>query len=178
MYDPCSSCPKGEYSQPCCSVQCSYGRGLDELKMLREQTKKLAEVVGGELVQGIDADTCAIEDLQTLLRNDFHAIGIVTVIRAINALKEQNRNKMPLTIEEVKALSDKVENNPNQWVWIEILDYRISKPGCGKVSAYYRVQYDYTHGEAFCCGYPGITYDFDYAEYGKTWFAYTHPPTK
>ena len=22
------------------------------------------------------------------------------------------------------------------------------------------------------------TYDFDYAEYGKTWFAYTHPPTK
>lgn len=86
MYDPCSSCPKGEYSQPCCSVQCSYGRDLDELKMLREQTKKLAEVVGGELVQGIDADTCAIEDLQTLLRNDFHAIGIVTVIRAINAL--------------------------------------------------------------------------------------------
>lgn len=111
MYDPCSFCPKGEYSQPCCSVQCSYGRDLDELKMLREQVKKLAEVVGGELVQGIDADTCAIEDLQTLLRNDFHAIGIVTVIRAINALKEQSRNKMPLTIEEVKALSDKVEKD-------------------------------------------------------------------
>lgn len=68
MYDPCSSCPQGEYSQPCCSVQCSYGRDLDELKMLREQTKKLAEVVGGELVQSIDADTCAIENLQTLLR--------------------------------------------------------------------------------------------------------------
>lgn len=62
MYDPCSFCPKGEYSQPCCSVQCSYGRDLDELKMLREQVKKLAEVVGGELVQGIDADTCAIEN--------------------------------------------------------------------------------------------------------------------
>lgn len=44
MYDPCSFCPKGKYSQPCCSAQCVYGKDLDELKMLREQTKKLAEV--------------------------------------------------------------------------------------------------------------------------------------
>lgn len=68
MYDPCSSCPKGEYSQPYCSAQCVYGKDLDELKMLREQTKKLAEVVGGELVQGIDADTCTIEEKPTTPR--------------------------------------------------------------------------------------------------------------
>lgn len=121
MYDPCSSCPKGEYSQPCCSVQCSYGRDLDELKMLREQTKKLAEVVGGELVQSIDADTCAIENLQTLLRNDFHAIGIVTVIRAINALNVQRADTLDMRIMkmDVKTPETGVKTSEGVPLWID-----------------------------------------------------------
>lgn len=85
---------------------------------------------------------------------------------------------MPLTVEELKALDSNTNGTPRQWMWIEILDDKMLKPGFGKVSAYYRVQYDYTHGEAFCCGYPGMSYGFDYAEYGKTWIAYNHPPDK
>lgn len=68
-----------------------------------------------------------------------------------------------LTIEELKNLPLK------EWCWVEVLQPFDSAE---KVSAYYRKHYDYSHERAFCCGYPGLSFSFDYADYGITWEAY------
>lgn len=84
-----------------------------------------------------------------------------------------NRRTQPdnaaLSIMQLKQMNKNMYNR--QWVWIEVLvaDDRHE-------SAYYRVQYDYTHGRAFCCGYPGLGFSFDYNNYGTTWLAYVHKP--
>lgn len=70
-----------------------------------------------------------------------------------------------LSVEQLKVLPQRA------WVWIEILKpYSFGE----KVSAYYRIDYDYTSGRALCCGYPGITFNFYYADYDKTWTAYQY----
>lgn len=72
-----------------------------------------------------------------------------------------------LSIEDLKNLPLR------EWVWIEVLqlfDY------AEKASAYYRKQADYSHERAFCCGYPGLSFSFDYADYGTTWEAYICRP--
>lgn len=88
---------------------------------------------------------------------------------AIQALteKQQREENKALTVEYLKEINQDMENR--RWVWIEVLkpyDYKT------KVSAYYQAQSDYTKGEAFCCGYPGMGYSFDYSDYGKIWLAY------
>lgn len=73
----------------------------------------------------------------------------------------------PLTVEEVRALPLR------EWLWVEVLQegyYREAK------SAYYRVQADYSRGEALCCGYPGLGFEFEYEDYGKTWLPYRRKP--
>ena len=71
------------------------------------------------------------------------------------------------TIEELQSIPE------GEWVWIEVL-----KPFdfAEKVSAYYRKQYDYTHGRGFTCGCPGLSFSFDYADYNDTWTAYLYRP--
>lgn len=73
-----------------------------------------------------------------------------------------------LNVEWLKSLRE------GEWVWIEVL-----KPFdfTEKVSAYYRKQADYTRGRAFVCGYPGLSFTFDYADYNDTWTAYLYQPT-
>lgn len=172
MFNPCTQCQKGEYNPFYCSSLCEYAKNIEEVKMLRRQVEKTAEVLGGNLVEGNNAYTCAIEDLQKLLRDDFHEIGIITVIWAIKALKHICNDKQPLDVEQLKEISSAVENGKKGWVWIKILDSGLLKPGIGKESAYYQTQMDYTRGRAFVCGYPGISYGFDYMDYGKKWLAY------
>jgi len=72
-----------------------------------------------------------------------------------------------LSIEQLKALPLR------EWVWIEVL-----KPFTfeEKISAYYRKQADYSHDRSFCCGYPGLSFSFDYADYNITWTAYAYKP--
>jgi hypothetical protein len=66
---------------------------------------------------------------------------------------------------------NELQNMPlHEWVWIEVLAPFESKD---KISAYYRKQVDYSRGMAFCCGYPGLSFSFDYNEYGKSWVAYS-----
>lgn len=91
----------------------------------------------------------------------------------LKMLREQIEHQTPIPIEQLKEWSGNADGITRHWVWIEILDDQLLNPGCGKVSAYYRVQYDYTHGEALVCGYPGISYAFDYVDYGKKWAAYS-----
>ena len=72
-----------------------------------------------------------------------------------------------LTIEELRALSLR------DWVWIECLqpfNHTL------QVSAYYQKHEDYCPEDTFFCGYPGITFPFDYADYGITWEAYACRP--
>lgn len=82
-------------------------------------------------------------------------------------------NKMvPLTLDELREIAECVVTCP--WVWIEVITPHSKCKD--EVSAYYRVQNDYTRGRAFCCGYPGMSFAFDYADYGKTWLAYRTKP--
>ena len=78
-------------------------------------------------------------------------------------------NRNPLSIEQLKGLSE------GEWVWIEVL---IPFSYEHKISAYYKKQYDYSHGRAFCCGYPGLSFGFNYIDYEKTWVAYRTQPEK
>lgn len=77
----------------------------------------------------------------------------------------------PLTLEQLQEMNGDMETRP--WVWIEMLveDKRHK-------SAYYQIQHDYTKGEALCCGYPGMGYEFEYEDYNETWLAYAHKPEK
>ena len=94
---------------------------------------------------------------------------------AISALRQQetvtNRNGLnePLTLEELRKMPIR------DWVWIEILNpdaFRSKET----VSAYYRKYDGYKADEIFWCGYPGLGFGFDYADYGKTWLAYRQKP--
>lgn len=90
---------------------------------------------------------------------------------AIQALTEKlhRLENPPLTVDYLKEINRDMNNR--RWVWIEVLkpfDYKT------KVSAYYQAQSDYTKGESFCCGYPGIGFGFDYCDYGRTWIAYCY----
>lgn len=72
-----------------------------------------------------------------------------------------------LSIEQLKELPLR------SWVWIKVLvpfEFR------DKVSAYYRKCYDYSYDQAFICGYPGLSFSFDYEDYNKTWIAYQYQP--
>lgn len=73
----------------------------------------------------------------------------------------------PLELDKVKSLQVR------SWLWIDILkEHRPRSP----VSGYFRVQEDYTKGDALCAGYPGITYEFEYADYGRTWVGFQFQP--
>ena len=84
--------------------------------------------------------------------------------------KQERENPQPLTLEQLKSM-DLLE-----WCWIEVLvpfDFEL------KVSAYYQKQEvgtERTMLKTFWCGYPGMTFGFDYCNYGKTWLAYAHKP--
>ena len=82
-------------------------------------------------------------------------------------ITEQNFAKTTLSIEQLKNLPLR------EGVWIEVLEPFAYEE---KVSAYYRKQADYSHNKSFCCGYPGLSFSFDYADYNKTWTAYIHQP--
>lgn len=88
------------------------------------------------------------------------------------ALKRYRPIQKPLTVEELREMP------LFAWVWIEILTPSAFDDFFVKAkSAYYGKQLDYSNGEAFCCGYPGIGYSYDYCDYGKTWIALQHEPT-
>lgn len=81
---------------------------------------------------------------------------------------KRKRNE-PLTLDELRQLPIR------DWVWIEILNpdaFRSKET----VSAYYRKYDGYKADEIFWCGYPGLGFGFDYADYGKTWLAYRQKP--
>lgn len=84
---------------------------------------------------------------------------------AITAMKEQE-NIYPLTVENLQQMPIM------SLVWVEILEEDFQRAESG----YYKKQFDFTKGEAFCCGYPGIIYCFDYSKYWKEWIAYRHQP--
>lgn len=77
----------------------------------------------------------------------------------------------PLSVVELRLINAETENR--SWIWIQISKHVESG---NKVSAYYQSQLNYTHGRAFCCGYPGLGFCFEYSDYGKTWLAYLHKP--
>lgn len=107
----------------------------------------------------------AIMALLGLMREKEDKHGQADHLRELLEAKAE-RNE-PLTLEEVRALSLR------DWLWIEVLQdgyYREAK------SAYYQVQADYSNGKALCCGYPGLGFEFDYEDYGKTWLAYRRKP--
>lgn len=93
-------------------------------------------------------------------------------VAALRAQQEAEKNE-PLTIEELKAMPLK------EWVWIEILDPETFDylAFIKAESAYYR-KHDYGIHETLFCGYPGISFAFDYVDYGKAWVAYTSRPPK
>ena len=84
-------------------------------------------------------------------------------------VKHSRQLNTPLTLDELRKLPIR------DWVWIEILNpdaFRSKET----VSAYYRKYDGYKKDEIFWCGYPGLGFGFDYADYGKTWLAYRQKP--
>ena len=86
---------------------------------------------------------------------------------AISALRQQEhfrdltKKVEPLTLDELRQMPIR------DWVWIDVLHSNEA------VSSYYRKYDGYKKDEIFWCGYPGLGFGFDYADYGKTWMAYS-----
>ena len=80
---------------------------------------------------------------------------------AISALRQQEHDRNePLTLDELRQMPIR------DWVWIDVFHSKEA------VSSYYRKYDGYKKDEIFWCGYPGLGFGFDYADYGKTWLAY------
>ena len=91
--------------------------------------------------------------------------GLCCLYESQRTIKENQ----PLTLDELRKMPIR------DWVWIEILNpdaFRSKET----VSAYYRKYDGYKKAEIFWCGYPGLGFGFDYADYGKTWLAYRQKP--
>ena len=91
---------------------------------------------------------------------------------AISALRQQERfgeTNKSLTMDELRKMPI------HDWVWIEALNIDAFRSK-ETVSAYYRKYDGYKKDEIFWCGYPGLGFGFDYADYGKTWLAYRQKP--
>lgn len=105
------------------------------------------------------------------LHNAFDC-GYRSAIRARQEVESKLKvveSNAPLTLDELRQLPIR------DWVWIEILNpdaFRSKET----VSAYYRKYDGYKADEIFWCGYPGLGFGFDYADYGKTWLAYRRKP--
>lgn len=114
----------------------------------------------------------AIVRLENLIDSEKKPRNQLALNMAIDDMREQEEreNPKPLTLDELR------ETSLQEWVWISVL----SPFECEqKVSAYYR-RYESCGAalaaRAFWCGYPGLTFGFDYVDYGKTWLAYSHKP--
>lgn len=94
---------------------------------------------------------------------------IDSAIAFVNQHRRPSPSTAPLTLDELRKMDSDMQTR--RWVWIKV----IATDGRHE-SAYYRVQSDYTHGRAFCCGWPGTGFAFEYADYGKTWLAYRCKP--
>lgn len=80
--------------------------------------------------------------------------------------KEERENPKPLTLGELREVPFL------EWIWINVLSPFEHEQ---KVSAYYRRHTSCgaaLAAKTFWCGYPGLTFGFDYADYGKSWLAY------
>ena len=93
----------------------------------------------------------------------------------VKALREHAEWARANEWETPSTLGDLRQMPIRDWVWIEILnpDAFLSKE---TVSAYYRKYDGYKKDEIFWCGYPGLGFGFDYADYGKAWLAYRQKP--
>ena len=93
----------------------------------------------------------------------------ISALRQQDHFREVTKKVEPLTMDELREMPIR------DWVWIEILNpdaFRSKET----VSAYYRKYDGYKKAEIFWCGYPGLGFGFDYADYGKTWLAYRQKP--
>lgn len=92
------------------------------------------------------------------------------VIKALIERAMAEKDNAPLTLEELREMP------LQEWLWVEIVHPTKRQQMHEVVSGYYRVYEDYTDGEALCCGFPGMIFEFEYEEYGKNWLAYRHKP--
>lgn len=109
-----------------------------------------------------------VRDLTARTRQVRQLQGEISALRQQH-FREVTKKVEPLTLEELRKLPIR------DWAWIEILNpdaFRSKET----VSAYYRKYDGYKKDEIFWCGYPGLGFGFDYADYGKTWLAYRQKP--
>ena len=118
--------------------------------------------------EAIEAIKCNWPDSRyTILREALDMA--ISAIRQQEHFREVTKKVEPLTLGELRQMPIR------DWVWIEILNpdaFRSKET----VSAYYRKYDGYKADEIFWCGYPGLGFGFDYADYGKTWLAYRQKP--
>ena len=118
--------------------------------------------------EAIEAIKCNWPDSRyTILREALDMA--ISALRQQEHFREVTKKVEPLTLDELRQLPIR------DWVWIEILNpdaFRSKET----VSAYYRKYDGYKADEIFWCGYPGLGFGFDYADYGKTWLAYRQKP--
>ena len=118
--------------------------------------------------EAIEAIKCNCPDSRyTILREALDMA--ISALRQQYHFREVTKKVEPLTLDELRQLPIR------DWVWIEILNpdaFRSKET----VSAYYRKYDGYKADEIFWCGYPGLGFGFDYADYGKTWLAYRQKP--
>ena len=112
--------------------------------------------------EAIEAIKCNWPDSRyTILRE-----ALDMAVKALEEVPDKDVGKNdPLTLDELRQMPIR------DWVWIDVLNpdaFRSKET----VSAYYRKYDGYKKDEIFWCGYPGLGFGFDYADYGKTWLAY------
>ena len=136
--------------------------------MTREEAIKYWEQFDAEIDE-LAADNLYEEQMDALEKQREVVEFTISALRQQEHFRDLTKKVEPLALDELRQMPIR------DWVWIEILNpdaFRSKET----VSAYYRKYDGYKKGEIFWCGYPGLGFGFDYADYGKTWMAYRQKP--
>lgn len=133
----------------------SYSVSMEKAKMLIEVLKGEAGASSSNFLQEYKAKILP----ETVNREDESKLILLT---AADYLMTLVMEREPLSKEELQELPNKT------WVWVEVLDdVAFSHPQ--QKSGWYRSVFAEMTEDVFACGYPGMTFGFDYKDMGTTW---------
>lgn len=127
-----------------------------------EKTKMLIEVLKGEA--GASSSNFLEEYKAKILPETVNGEEETKLIllTAADYLTKLVIEREPLSKEELRELPNKT------WVWVEVLDDGAFTHPQQK-SGWYRSVFAEMTEDVFACGYPGMTFGFDYKDMGTTW---------
>ena len=134
-----------------------YSTSMEKTKMLIEVLKGEAGASSSNFLQEYKAKILP----KTVSREEESKLILLT---AADYLSKLVMEREPLSKEELQELPNKA------WVWVEVIDDEAFTHPQQKTGWYRNVSAEMSD-DIFACGYPGMTFGFEFKDMGTTWKA-------